>query len=89
MEENGENQRGEGVPLTHGMNDNQLDFAEITYIQLDGTHFTIRTNSIQAGFMLPLIDRTLPLACTEPESKKNFYSNFLCCITVRVPYVAQ
>ena len=48
---NGENQCGEGVPLNHVMNDNQLDFAEITYIQLDGTHFTVRTNSIQGGFM--------------------------------------
>ena len=47
---NGENQRGEGVPLTpFGMNGNQLDFAEITYTQLDGTNFTVRTNSIQAG----------------------------------------
>ena len=48
---NGEIQAGEGVPLNHVMTSNQLDFAEITYIQLDGTHFTVRTNSIQGGFM--------------------------------------
>ena len=81
---NGNTQSGDGIPDNNmvGFKRNQLSRAEITYQQLDGTAFTIRTQNMQSGrcwrnFIVNVWSSLERAANANETQKKEFYRDAL------------
>ena len=83
---NNNRQVGQGVPENNMVgftrNRNKLELVEITYRQLDGTHFTIRTQTIEAGrgwqtFIINVWSNLEIAARANETQKSQFYREIL------------
>ncbi|CAB9517429.1 hypothetical protein SEMRO_856_G211520.1 [Seminavis robusta] len=88
---NGDLQSGEGVPRNRmtAHKRNKLEFVEITYFQLDGTPFTIRTTTIQSGYywhmwIRSFWERLSEILDAPYDEKNNHYRRHLVALNAEV-----